>query len=144
MKVPKVQDKSRRQSAKRNDFLAAFLYATTCLSVVVRPCGLCKQLEKPTILSHLWNFPCVFNYQGNCRCPRTTDSSPNKSPKDRIASGFEAYVTKAVIEMAALRRLLFLVGQSQAQIVIVGTFGYAEPWHDAVTEGPVVEIGRAH
>src|SRR3546814_10571924 len=40
--------------------------------------------------------------------------------------------------MAALRRLLFLVGQSQAQIVIVGTFGYAEPWHDAVTEGHVV------
>src|SRR3546814_3849687 len=51
MMVPKFQDKRRRQSAKRNDFLAAFLYATTCLSVVFRPCGLCKQLEKPTIRS---------------------------------------------------------------------------------------------
>src|SRR3546814_8781312 len=40
--------------------------------------------------------------------------------------------------MSAVRRLLVLVGQSQAQIVIVGTVGYAEPWHDAVTEGHVV------
>src|SRR5690606_12612848 len=36
--------------------------------------------------------------------------------------------------------LLLLVGQCQAQIVVVRAFGHTEPWHDAVAEGHVVVV----